>query len=46
MRLSLFGGRGRGQYILTFSQAPDGESNHVNHAEPELFSQRLHEMKV
>jgi len=35
-RLTLVRDRGARQQILTFSEASDGESNHVNHTETEL----------
>jgi len=44
--LTLFRDRGKSQQILTFSKAPDGKSNHMNHTETELFLQRLDQMKV
>ena len=42
----LLRGGGGGQQILIFSQTPDGESNDVDHTEPELFSQAVNEIKV
>jgi len=42
----LLRGGGGGQKILIFGQAPDGESNDVNHTEPELFSQAVNEIEV
>ena len=40
-------GRGGGkQQVLALGQAPNGESNDVNHTEPELLLQAINEMKV
>jgi hypothetical protein len=44
MRLAL--SRGERQQILTLSEAPNGEPNHVNHTETEFFLQRLDQMKI
>ncbi len=41
----LRGGVG-GQQILVFGQAPNGESNNVNHTEPEFLLQGFNEMQV
>jgi hypothetical protein len=46
MRLTLFRDSGKSQEIFTFSEAPDGKSDYVNHTETELFLQRLDQMKV
>jgi len=46
MCLTLFRDSGKSQQIFTFSEAPDGKSDHVNHTETELFLQRLDQMKV
>lgn len=44
--LTLLRGGGRGQQILAFGQAPNGESNDVNHTEPELFLEAVNDMQV
>jgi hypothetical protein len=44
--LAFLGSRLPGRQILTFSQAPDGKSDDVNHAEAKLLLQRRDEMKV
>ena len=44
MRLTLFRDSGKSQQIFTFSEAPDGKSDYVNHAEAELLLQRLDQM--
>ena len=35
-----------GQQVLVFGQAPNGESNNVNHTEPEFLLQAFNEVKV
>ena len=45
-RLFLMLLRDGGQYVLVFSQAPNGKSNNVNHAEPELLLQAFNQIKV
>jgi len=42
----LLRGGGDGQQILNLSQAPNRESNDVNHTEPELFLEAVNEMQV
>jgi hypothetical protein len=44
--LTLLRGGGRGRRILAFGQAPNGESNDVNHTEPELFLEAVNDMQV
>jgi hypothetical protein len=38
--------RRRGGCILNFGQAPDGESNDLNHSESEFVAQRVNETEV
>jgi hypothetical protein len=44
--LTLLRGGGGGQEILNLRQAPNRESNDVNHTEPELFLEAVDEMQV